>query len=203
MCRVLTIRFAPLHLLIVMGKFFDALTPTLETFIREQPLFFVATAPLAETGHINLSPKGLDSFCILSPNQVAYLDLTGSGNETSAHLAENGRVTFMFCAFVGPPNILRLYGNGRTVLPGDAEWDHLLAQFPSYPGIRQIIIADIHKVQTSCGFAVPFMDYVGQRDTLIRWAEVKGPEKVEAYQQEKNVESLDGLPAPLAQLSSE
>lgn len=181
-----------------MGKFFDALTPVLETFIQEQPLFFVATAPLSTTGHINLSPKGLDAFRILSPNRIAYLDLTGSGNETSAHLAENGRVTFMFCAFSGPPNILRLYGHGRTVLPDTEEWEELVPHFTLLPGARQIIVADIHTIQTSCGFAVPLMDYVGQRDTLLRWAEVKGPEKIEAYKREKNTESIDGLPTPLA-----
>ena len=136
-----------------MATQYDQITPTLQSFIKAQPLFFVATAPLSEHGHVNLSPKGYDTFCILSSNQVAYLDLTGSGNETSAHLAENGRITFMFCAFRGAPQILRLYGKGETVLPGAERWDELLAHFPSYPGIRQIIIASIDLVQTSCGYA--------------------------------------------------
>ena len=139
-----------------MATQYDQITPTLQSFIKAQPLFFVATAPLSEQGHVNLSPKGYDTFCILSSKQVAYLDLTGSGNETSAHLAENGRITFMFCAFGGAPQILRLYGKGETVLPGTEQWDELLAHFPTYPGIRQIIIASIHLVQTSCGYECLF-----------------------------------------------
>jgi hypothetical protein len=181
-----------------MGKFYQSITEKLAEFIRAQPLFFVATAPLGAEGHVNLSPKGLDSFRVLGPNQVAYLDLTGSGNETSAHLAENGRVTFMFCAFSGPPNILRLYGQGRTVLPGDGEWDELAGLFPRIPGARQVIVADISLVQTSCGYAVPLMEQVGERDTLTRWAERKGEEGLDAYRREKNVRSIDGLDAPLA-----
>jgi hypothetical protein len=181
-----------------MGKFYQSITEKLAEFIRAQPLFFVATAPLGAEGHVNLSPKGLDSFRVLGPNRVAYLDLTGSGNETSAHLAENGRVTFMFCAFSGPPNILRLYGRGRTVLPGDGAWDELAGLFPPIPGARQVVVADISLVQTSCGYAVPLMELVGERDTLTRWAERKGAEGLESYRREKNTRSLDGLPAPLA-----
>jgi hypothetical protein len=179
-----------------MAKLYDSITPELQQFIGEQPLFFVASAPLDPAGHVNLSPKGLDCFQILNPNRVAYLDLTGSGNETAAHLAENGRVTFMFCAFGGPPNILRLYGRGRVVLPGSAEWPELLPRFPTYPGIRQIVTADIKRVQTSCGFAVPRMDYVGQRDTLLRWADARGEAVLEQYREEKNRVSIDGLPTP-------
>jgi hypothetical protein len=180
-----------------MAKTYDAITPELHKFIVAQPLFFVASAPLDAAGHVNLSPKGLDSLRVLSPHQVAYLDLTGSGNETSAHLRENGRITFMFCAFAGPPRILRLYGCGRTVLPTSPEWDELRARFPIFPGVRQIIVADITRVQTSCGFAVPLMQYEGQRDTLIRWAEAKGEHGLVDYWQEKNVSSVDGLPTPL------
>src|SRR5947207_13424960 len=113
-----------------MGEQYDHITPTLQSFIQAQPLFFVATAPLSEQGHVNLSPKGYDTFRILSPHQVAYLDLTGSGNETSAHLAENGRITFMFCPFHGAPKILRLYGKGENVLKGAERWDELVAHFP-------------------------------------------------------------------------
>lgn len=182
-----------------MAKVFDCITDELQTFIAEQHLFFVATAPLSPTGRINLSPKGQDCFRILSPNRVAYLDLTGSGNETSAHLQENGRITFMFCAFQGAPCILRLYGQGRTVLPASSDWDALAALFPSLPGTRQIIVADIDRVQTSCGFGVPLFDYQGQRETLMQWAEKKGEQGLKDYQQQKNLKSIDGLPTPLSQ----
>ncbi len=182
-----------------MAKLYDNITDDLAAFIRAQPLFFVASAPLDLHGHVNLSPKGLDCLRILSPQQVAYVDLTGSGNETSAHLVENGRITFMFCAFAGPPRILRLYGHGRVVLPSTAAWDEYAPHFPHYPGTRQIIVADIVRVQTSCGFAVPLMDYVGQRDTLIRWADAKGEDGMADYHREKNMTSIDGLRTPLAE----
>src|ERR1041384_456169 len=136
-----------------MGKVVERITDELREFIQAQPLFFVGTAPLAADGHVNLSPKGLDCLRVLGPHRVAYLDLTGSGNETSAHLAQNGRITLMFCAFQGPPSILRLYGRGATVLPGDAAWGDLRPLFPDYPGVRQIITVDVHRVQTSWGFA--------------------------------------------------
>jgi len=183
---------------ITMAKVLPEITPELAEFIRAQPMFFVGTAPLDASGHVNLSPKGLDSFRVLSPERVAYLDLTGSGNETSAHLAENGRITFMFCAFQGPPRILRLFGRGRVVLPGDGGWGDLRPLFPDPPGVRQIIVADVDRVQTSCGYAVPLMDNARDRDTLIRWAEAKGPEGLEAYRREKNTASIDGLPTHLA-----
>ncbi|MCG8348779.1 MAG: pyridoxamine 5'-phosphate oxidase family protein [Chloroflexales bacterium] len=181
-----------------MARVFDAITDELHAFISAQPLFFVATAPLAADGHVNLSPKGLDCFRILSPHRVAYLDMTGSGNETSAHLLENGRITFMFCAFSGQPRILRLYGHGRTVLPATDEWTQLQPLFPNHPGARQIIAAEITRVQTSCGFAVPLMEYTAQRGTLIRWAEARDDSALDAYWQEKNRHSIDGLPTPLA-----
>ncbi len=181
-----------------MARTYDCITEDLQAFIRAQHLFFVATAPLLAEGHVNLSPKGLDCFRILSPNRVAYLDLTGSGNETSAHLQENGRIVFMFCAFEGSPSILRLYGTGRVILPGSAEWPDLASNFPYYSGIRQIVTADISRVQTSCGFGVPRFDYVGDRDSLLRWAEAKGEAGLAAYQQEKNAVSIDALPTPLA-----
>ena len=171
-------------------------TDGLRGFIERQHLFFVATAPLAG-GHVNLSPKGMDSFRVLGPTTVAYLDNVGSGNETAAHVLDNGRITFMFCAFEGSPLILRLYGTGRAVLPGDAGWAALAGHFPARPGIRQIIVAELTRVQTSCGEAVPFYGYVGERDQLIEWASGKGPEGLAAYQREKNVRSIDGLPTPL------
>lgn len=182
-----------------MAKFSDSIQPAHAEFIAHQRMFFVATAPLSGDGHINLSPKGLDSFRVVSPTHVAYLDVTGSGNETSAHILENGRITFMFCAFDGPPNILRLYGSGRTVLPGQPEWERYISLFGEAPAIRQVIVADIHKVQTSCGYSVPLYDYTGERDHAIKWAEKKGPEGLELYRAEKNVVSMDGLPTALAQ----
>jgi hypothetical protein len=186
-----------------MGEQYDHITPILQSFIPAQPLFFVATAPLSEHGHVNLSPKGYDTFRILSPHQVAYLDLTGSGNETSAHLAENGRITFLFCAFSGVPKLLRLYGKGETVLLGARQWDELVAHFPSYPGIRQIILVSIDRVQTSCGYGVPLMELQKDRETLTRWATSKGEEGLADYRGANNSKSLDGLSTPLAQQDKE
>jgi hypothetical protein len=180
-----------------MAKVFESINEELQKFIANQQMFFVGTAPLSPTGHINLSPKGLESFRIISPNRVAYLDLTGSGNETSAHLLENGRITFMFCAFQDPPSILRLYGQGKTILPNSPEWDDLYNLFPFIPGARQIIVADIHRVQTSCGFAVPLYEYQTQRDTLVHWASKKGEQGIKEYHQHKNLVSIDGLLTPL------
>ena len=179
-----------------MAKVYPEITPELQRFIERQPLFFVATAPLAAEGHVNLSPKGQECFRVFGPDRVGYLDLTGSGNETAAHLAENGRITFMFCAFAGAPRILRLHGTGRVVLPGTDEWATLAPGFPAVPGARQIILAEVHRVSTSCGMSVPLMDYVEQRDNLRVWAEAKGDEGLVAYREEKNRRSIDGLEAP-------
>lgn len=181
-----------------MAKFFDAIQPAHRQFIEHQKMFFVASAPLEANGHVNLSPKGGDVFRILDPNKVAYLDYTGSGNETSAHLLQNGRITFMFCAYDGPPNILRLYGHGRTVLPNDPLWPELLLLFTDiHPATRQIIVADIDKVQTSCGYSVPLYEYTGERDQAYKWAAHKGPDGLVEYRKEKNRLSLDGLPTAL------
>jgi len=179
-----------------MGKILPAITPQQAEFIRAQPLYFVATAPRSDEGHVNLSPKGLDSFRVLNANAVAYLDLTGSGNETAAHVAENGRITLMFCGFGDRPGIVRLYGRGRVVRPEDPEWGQLRPLFEGFPGIRQIIQVQVHHTQTSCGFGVPQMDLVGQRDLLPESARRKGPEGVLDYQRRKNAVSIDGLPAP-------
>ena len=181
-----------------MGKEMEEITAEHKSFIGAQHLFFVTTAPLNEEGHINLSPKGFDCFRVFSPTRVGYLDIVGSGNETSAHLLENGRITFMFCAFDGPPKILRLYGKGRTVLPGDQEWDELSKQFIILPATRQIIVADIFKVKSSCGFGVPLYEYTGERDHAFKWAEKKGPDGLEEYKKEKNMVSMDGLPTALS-----
>ena len=179
-----------------MAKILDAITPELASFIEEQTVFFVGTAPLSPSGHVNLSPKGLDTLRILAPDRVAYLDLTGSGNETAAHLRENGRITFMFCSFGKTPRILRLYGRGRVVLPDSAEWADYAERFPQLPGTRQIFVAELEFVLTSCGHGVPVMELVEERDTLTRWAAAKGSAAMRAYRLEKNARSLDGLPAP-------
>lgn len=180
-----------------MAKFSGSILPQHRDFIEKQKMFFVSSAPLSPEGHVNLSPKGIDSFRVLSENRVAYMDIIGSGNETSAHLLENGRITIMFCAFEGPPNILRLYGRGYTVLPGSAEWDILADQFQLQLSTRQIIAANIAQVQTSCGFSVPLYEYLGERDHAEKWAENKGPDGLEAYKKEKNQVSIDGLPTAL------
>jgi len=173
--------------------FYDALNDSLRQFIAAQQMFFTASAP-GTGGRINLSPKGIDGLAIIDDRTVAYLDLTGSGNETAAHIRDNGRLTIMLCSFEGSPKILRLYGKGRSVQPGDAEWDSLIARFPRRPGTRQIIVLDIESVQTSCGFGVPLYEFRGQRSQMIEWGEKKGPEGVKEYQRTRNVTSIDGLP---------
>lgn len=178
---------------------FDRLSDELAAFIRQQPLFFVATAP-SSGGHVNLSPKGLDTLRVLDAKTVAYLDLTGSGNETSAHIADNGRLTIMLCSFDARALILRLYGRGRTVLPVDPGYAALRSHFADYPGERQVIVLDIERVQTSCGYAVPRMDNPRQRDTLVRWAEKKGAGGIAQYQRQNNEISIDGLPAPVSRM---
>jgi hypothetical protein len=180
-----------------VGNTVESINPELREFISQQRVFFVATAPLSPAGHVNLSPKGMDSFRVLAPTRVVYLDLTGSGNETAAHLLENGRITFMFCAFEGRPKILRLYGTGRVVLPETSEWAQIAGEFPDYPGVRQIVVTEVSRIQTSCGFGVPLLAYAGDRDNLIRWAEAKG-DALPGYRAAKNAVSIDGLPAPSA-----
>jgi Pyridoxamine 5'-phosphate oxidase len=175
-----------------MSKFYDALTSPLIQFVQAQPIFFVSTAP--RDGRVNLSPKGMDTFRCLSEGEVAYLDLTGSGNETSAHLEENGRLTIMFCSFAAEPLILRLYGRGRAIRPRSSKWSQYIAQFAKVPGMRQIIVLDIEQVQTSCGFAVPFMEYQGTRPKLRDWAQSRGEEGLRQYWEDKNQWSIDGLP---------
>ncbi|MEP6846577.1 MAG: pyridoxamine 5'-phosphate oxidase family protein [Panacibacter sp.] len=182
-----------------MAKFNDSMTDEHISFINKQKIFFNATAPLSKDGHINLSPKGLDSFRVLSPARVTYMDIIGSGNETSAHILENNRITFMFCSFDGPPNILRLYGKAYTVLPGNSEWNELAALFNLHPSLRQFIVADIDKVQTSCGFSVPLYDYAGERDHSYKWAKTKGQEGLQQYIKDKNSISIDGLPSAIAE----
>lgn len=178
-----------------MGKNFDGIDARMAEWLREQRVFFVATAPLGGQGHVNLSPKGLDSFALLGPRSVAYLDLTGSGAETIAHLRENGRITLMFCAFDGPPKIVRMYGRGRVVEPQDAGFDELRAKFASRALARSIIAIELERIADSCGYGVPLMEFVAERKQLTDWAERKGPAGVRKYQLEHNRTSLDQLPA--------
>ena len=180
-------------------KVFPGITPELADWINHQPLFFNATAPLGGQGHVNLSPRGLDGLRIIDPNQLAILDFTGSGNETAAHLLENGRITLMLCAFNGPPMILRLYGEGEVILPDEEDWAELREIFPpSLPGVRQIIRILVTRVQTSCGEGVPLMDFVAQRTRLLEWAREKGEQGLRDYRKEKNSRSIDGLPGSFA-----
>ncbi|NVK52010.1 MAG: pyridoxamine 5'-phosphate oxidase family protein [Flavobacteriaceae bacterium] len=175
-----------------MAKFYPAITSRLQQFIEAQKIFFVATAPT--NGRINLSPKGMDSFRVISPNRVLWLNVTGSGNETAAHLIENNRITIMFCSFEGAPNILRLYGIGKEIKPNDTKWNDVASLFPELPGARQIYDIEIESAQTSCGMSIPYYEYVGERNQLNDWAIEKGKEGIKAYWKEKNQTSIDGFP---------
>lgn len=176
-----------------MARTHDTLDENLREWIAAQHVFFVASAPTSTDGHVNLSPKGYDSFRVLDGRTVAYLDLTGSGVETIAHVKENGRLTLMFCGFEGPPRILRLFGRGEVVRPGDDDFEALVGQFPLLAGVRSVIRCHLDRIQSSCGYSVPFMDYVSERETLTDWAARKGPEGIEEYHAEKNLVSIDGL----------
>ena len=181
-----------------MAKQFPSIEPNHHKFIQQQRIFFAASA--AAEGRVNVSPKDAAALRILDANRVAYLDQTGSGNETAAHLRANGRLTLMFCAFVGPPLILRLYGQGHALLRGRPAYCELLASSFSNlepPGARQIVVLDVDLVQTSCGYGVPLFEYTGERPTLQRWAEAKGEEGLEEYRRSKNAFSIDGLPTGL------
>ena len=178
-----------------MGRTHDTLDGELRAFVEAQHVYFVATAPLSGDGHVNVSPKGGDTFRVLDERTVAYLDLTGSTVESFAHVRENGRITIMCCAFEGDPQVVRLHGRGRAVLPADDDWDALAALFPPLPGARSIIVIDLQRVSSSCGFGVPLLDFVADRDRLTRWAEARGPEGVATYQASRNATSIDGLPA--------
>ena len=181
-----------------MGRSYDAIPDHLVEWMEAQPIFFVASAPLSADGHVNVSPKGGDSFRVIDANTVAYLDLTGSGVETIAHLQENGRITLMWCAFDGPPRIVRVQGKGRAVMPDDPEFDALLARFRDtahlHVGLRSIVVVEVDRVGDSCGYAVPRMELVADRDQLVKWADRKGRDGVAEYWTVKNVTSVDGLP---------
>jgi len=193
-----------------VGQVYPELDQRLVQFIASQPVFFVATAPCLDSagagGHVNVSPKGYrDTFAVLDPLTVAYLDLTGSGAETIAHLRQNGRITLMFCSFDATPKVLRIYGTGRAVLPADPEWPGLAAHFGQAAGTgrgggdryaeRAIIVVAIDRIADSCGYAVPVMELSFERDLLARWSERKSAEDLAAYRVKHNSESIDGLPA--------
>ena len=175
-----------------MSKLYEAIDDSVRQFIESQPVFFVGTAPLGREGHVNVSPKGLDTLRILGPQTIAYLDLTGSGIETVSHLKENGRIVLMLCAFQGPPRILRVHGRGRVVEPGEAEFEALASHFPDLEGKRAVIIVEISRIADSCGFGVPLLKFEAQRNQLAAWASRLGPEKMAAYRREKNLKSIDG-----------
>ena len=175
-----------------MGKTYDRITDKHADFIIRQQLFFVATA--TADSRVNLSPKGLDSLRIINPKQVVWLNLTGSGNETASHLLEDGRMTLMFCAFEGDPKILRLYGRATSHNEGSETWEAHIGRFPRLPGARQIIVMDVEQVGSSCGFGMPFFEYLGQRELLPDWAEKKGEKGVRDYWRDRNGRSIDGKP---------
>jgi predicted pyridoxine 5'-phosphate oxidase superfamily flavin-nucleotide-binding protein len=177
-----------------MGRVYNAIDDSLREFIQSQQMFFVATAPLSGDGLINLSPKGLDSLRVLDDHTVAYADLTGSGIETVAHLRENGRVVLMFCAFEGPPKIVRLHGRGDVIEPADDEFTHFQSLFPNYISLRSVIRIRCDRISDSCGWSVPRYDFQEQRSQLSDWAEKQGVEGVVDYQRSNNATSLDGFP---------
>ena len=177
-----------------MGKTYDQITDKLAAFINAQHMFFVATAPLSGDGHVNVSPKGYDTFRILDPNTVAYLDYGGSGIETHAHVLENQRITLMFCAYEGKPNIVRLYGRGRVCAFYDEGFDEMMKLFPDYDRARAIIIVDLTRITDSCGFSIPFYEFKGERDQLHRSHKHKSVEDWYEYRLSRNAESIDGLP---------
>ena len=177
-----------------MAKVYSVIDDDLRRFIEAQHLFFVASAPAGGDGHLNLSPKGLDGFRILGPTRVGYLDYPGSGVETIAHVRDDGRLVFLFCAFQGPPKILRLYGRGQVLEPQEPEFSELLPRFSQKLTPRAIIVADLERIADACGYGVPRYDYQGERQQLPRWAEKKGEAYLHDYQVRKNASSIDGLP---------
>ncbi len=177
-----------------MAEHFTSIEPSLADWWRAQPLFFVATAPAGADGHVNCSPKGLDTLRLLGPQRVAYLDLTGSGIETIAHVRDNGRITLMACAFSGAPRISRIYGTGTVHEIGSSGFEQLAVHFPELPGRRAVVDVAVERVTTSCGYAVPLMDLVGDRDRLVEWSRAKGEDALAEYRASKNARSIDGKP---------
>ncbi|MBI4166308.1 MAG: pyridoxamine 5'-phosphate oxidase family protein [Acidobacteria bacterium] len=177
-----------------MGKQYNGIDASLRAFIVAQRVFFVATAPSGYEGHVNLSPKGLDTLRILGPRTIAYQDFVGSGIETISHLRQNGRIVLMLCSFAGPPRILRLYGRGEAVEPQDDAFPSLLARFPQATGVRAIIRVEVEIIADSCGYGVPLFRFEGHRTQLPAWADSKGEAELLDYQRNNNALSLDGLP---------
>jgi len=177
-----------------MGKLYDTIDAELEAWMGHQKVFFVATAPLSPDAHLNCSPKGGDTFRVLGKREVAYLDLTGSGIETVAHVQENGRIVIMFCAFEGSPKIVRLHGKAVVLYPSEPEFERLHPKFPMHAGTRAIVKIAVTRISDSCGYAVPRLDFVEERDVLDKWTDRKSPEELAAYREAKNKLSIDGLP---------
>ncbi|QJU55212.1 pyridoxamine 5'-phosphate oxidase family protein [Herbiconiux sp. KACC 21604] len=177
-----------------MGKLFDEIDDTLATWIEAQPLWFVATAPLAQDGHVNVSPRGHDTLSVLGPRRVAWVDYTGSGVETIAHLRENGRICLMFVSYDGRPRIVRLHGTGSVLLPGETGFDEVVARHPANPSTRAVIAVDVTRISDSCGWGVPVMDVREERELIRLQAEKKGPDGMADYRRQKNAVSIDGLP---------
>jgi hypothetical protein len=178
----------------IMGKIYDTISDEIAVWLRQQHVFFVATSPLDSNGHINCSPKGGDSFRIINSKTVAYQDLTGSGIETVAHVRENSRIVIMFCAFEGPPKIIRLYGKGEVIDENSGEYRSMVNNFSANVGARAIIRIKLTRVSDSCGYAVPLFNYAGDRDVLDKFAIAKGEAELRNYRKKKNVKSIDGLP---------
>jgi hypothetical protein len=177
-----------------MAKQYQEITPEIRGWLSEQRLFFVATAPSSLTGLVNCSPKGMDTFRVLAPKEVGYVDLTGSGIETAAHLRENGRIVIMFCALSGPPKIVRFHGIGSYCVPGSPEFTEVSDRFTLLPGTRGIVRCQVSRISESCGFSIPRYEFEEERDTLLRWAESKGATEIVKYHESKNATSIDGLP---------
>jgi hypothetical protein len=177
-----------------MSDAYETISDELRRFIEAQRVFFVASAPSGSGGRVNLSPKGLDTLRVLDERTVAYLDFVGSGVETIAHLRDNGRIVVMFCAFAGPPTIVRLHGRGEAIEPGDPRFESLAARFSAEPGVRSVILVHVERASESCGYGVPLYEYQGERAALGAWASKKGAEGLVDYQRKRNAESIDGLP---------
>jgi hypothetical protein len=178
-----------------VGRLYPGIDARLAGFVESQPVFFVASAPLDADGHVNCSPKGNNgSFTVLDEHRAGYLDLTGSGIETIAHIQENRRIVLMFCAFVGPPRIVRFHGTAEAVPLGDPRFEGLLERFAPNPGARAVVVVTVERISDSCGYGVPIMEFQRHRDNIDHWVDTKGPDGLVSYRAEKNAESIDGLP---------